>query len=189
MPNCDYVEADPRIAVHVAHALKHGAKLIKVRANDTDVVVILVGNYHKLKSIQPEAVIFVTFGTGASMKTFNIGDISDSLGTEIAKALPVFHAQTGSDVTSFFRGKGKKTCWNVWMGNMELFTAIFVYIAEHPFYQITTADRIFPLFERFTVLLYDRSGFHRSLHETRQEIFCHRGANVDKLPPTQVRTP
>ena len=39
--------------------------------------------------------------------------VAESLGQSKAVALPAFHALTGSDTTSTFYGKGKKTAWSV----------------------------------------------------------------------------
>ena len=60
---CNHEEADTRIVVHVLHALEQGMKSVLVRTVDTDVIVILVGVYAKLATIQPLAVIWVAFGT------------------------------------------------------------------------------------------------------------------------------
>lgn len=48
MPSCNHEEADSRIIVHVVHALDHGATNTHIRTVDTDVIVILVGQYSEL---------------------------------------------------------------------------------------------------------------------------------------------
>ena len=52
MDDCNK-EADTRIMVHIQHALEHGAETLPVRTVDTDVVVILVGLFFDLVTIQP----------------------------------------------------------------------------------------------------------------------------------------
>ena len=51
----------------------------------------------------------VAFGTGKSFRYLNINAISGHIGESRACALPVFHALTGYDTTSAFKGRGKKT--------------------------------------------------------------------------------
>ena len=106
MLECNHQEADTRIVVHIVHALQQGMKRIEVRTVDTDVIAILAGAYFKLALAYPLADIWVAFGKG---RFYSIKYICASLGELKARALPVFHALTGCDTTSAFRGKGKKS--------------------------------------------------------------------------------
>ena len=111
MLECNHEEADTRIVVHIVHALQQGMKRIEVRTVDTDVIAILAGAYFKLALAYPLADIWVAFGKG---RFYSINYICASLGELKARALPVFHALTGCDTTSAFRGKGKKSAWQAW---------------------------------------------------------------------------
>ncbi len=65
MPECSHEEADTRIVVHIRHAVQtEQTKTVLVRMVDTDVVVILVGKFKYLKSIQPDLHLWVAFGMG-----------------------------------------------------------------------------------------------------------------------------
>ena len=69
MPQCNREEADTRIVVHVRHTLEtEQASTILVRTVDTDVVVILVGTFHHLKTIQPNLDLWVAFGMGRNFQ-------------------------------------------------------------------------------------------------------------------------
>ena len=57
MPNCNHEEADTRIVVHVLYALQQRLTTVQVRTVDTDVVVVLIGVFHKLLLSQPKADI------------------------------------------------------------------------------------------------------------------------------------
>ena len=46
--------------------------------------------------------------------------------------ISVFHALTGCDTVSAFKGKGKKSAWQAWQAYEEV-TDTFVYLANHPF--------------------------------------------------------
>lgn len=121
MSDCTHEEADSRIVVHIVHALQHGAKTVQVRTVDTDVLVILVGHFFDLLQLQPDLELCVAFGVGKDFCFHNINTISQSLGERIARALPVFHAFSGSDLIlpriSLGRAKkvpgnhGKATLW------------------------------------------------------------------------------
>ena len=82
-----------------------------VHTVDTDVVIILVGKFHQLLTINPSASIWVTFGSGKAFTYFHINSICHSLGENKSLALPAFHSFTGCDTTSGFFGKGKKLAW------------------------------------------------------------------------------
>jgi len=60
MNSCNHEEADTRVAVHVVHALQQRLKTVQVRTVDTDVIVILAGQFHDLLAIRPLADIRVT---------------------------------------------------------------------------------------------------------------------------------
>ena len=83
---CTHEEADTRIVVQVLHALEQGMKSVLVRTVDTDVIVILVGVYVKLATIQPLAVIWVAFGTGKNYTLYSIVHICASLGQPKSEA-------------------------------------------------------------------------------------------------------
>ena len=64
MDDCNHKEADTRIMVHLRHALEHGAETLLVRTVDTDVVVILVGLFFDLVTIQPSCDFWIAFSLG-----------------------------------------------------------------------------------------------------------------------------
>jgi hypothetical protein len=156
MDNCNHEEADTRIVVHILHALKHGATTIVVRTVDTDIIVILAGIFHELVVTQPSTDIWVAFGMGKKYRFYHINTICSSLGGPKSRALPVFHAYSGSDTTSAFNGKGKKSAWQAWQAYDEV-TETFVYLAEHPFQQLNLDSGPFQRLERLTVILYDKT--------------------------------
>ncbi len=105
MQACDHEEADTRLVVHIVHAIHNGHGKILVRTVDTDVIVILVGKFFYLLSLNSDISIWVAFGKGKSFSYWHINSICTFLGEEKALGLPVFHSLTGSDTTSGFFGK------------------------------------------------------------------------------------
>ena len=64
MGKCNHEEADTRIVVHILHAQKQGSKSVLVRTVDTDVIIILVGQFHCFTRTQPLVDVCVAFGMG-----------------------------------------------------------------------------------------------------------------------------
>jgi len=104
MEDCNHKEADTRIVVHAQHALQQGMKTITV---DTNVVVILVGLFYDLNSVQPLVDIWITFGVGKNFRLISINAICHTLREPKSRALPLFHALSSCE--SAFHGKGKKS--------------------------------------------------------------------------------
>ena len=129
MPNCIHEEADTRIVVHIAHALEQGAKTIYVRTVDTDVVVILAGAFFDLIVTQRLASIWVAFGMGKRYRFYHINALCSRLGEPQSRALPVFHAYSGCDTTSTFKGKSKKSAWQAWQAYKGV-TDTFIHLAS-----------------------------------------------------------
>ena len=184
MSDCNHEEADTRIVVHAQHALQQGMKNIEIRTVDTDVIVILASMFYDLLVIQPLADIWVAFGVGKNYRFLSINAICHTLGRPKAQALPVFHALTGCDTTSAFRGKGKKSAWQAWQAFEEV-TDTFVHLSLHPFEDLNADSSYFTAIERFIVVLYDRTSPLSLVNDAREELFCKRNRSVDRLPPTQ----
>ena len=91
---------------------------VKIRTNDTDVVVLAISVANTL----PADEMWITFGLGKHV--YNLAapahSIATSLGQDKASVLPMFHALTGCNTVSFFGGRGKKTAWDTWMVFPEL---------------------------------------------------------------------
>ena len=161
MPNCNHEEADTSIVVHVPHALQQGLSTVQVRTVDTDVVVVLIGVFHKLLLSQPKADIWVAFGVGKNYRLYSINALSTSLGTKRSQALPMPHTISGCDTTSAFWGKGRKSFWQAWMAFEEV-TDTFVSLASHPFKPLDSncENKI----ERLIVLAYDKTSTSLSIN-------------------------
>jgi len=185
MPQCDHEEADTRICVHLNDALMKGARNFLVSIVDTDVIVILIGIYFQLYSSFPDISLCVGFGAGKHFKYYNISSICQILGEQVSSALPFFHAFTGSDTTSQFLGKGKKSAWESWKAYPEV-TAAFRFAAEHPYQVLDLESPQMELLERFVCVMYDRTTPLSFVNELRQELFCKRSKTMENIPPTQV---
>ncbi len=102
MPTSDHEESDTRIILHVNDSLERGLRSIMIRTVDTDVVVILISQFHSVIDRFPEAKLWVAFGTGKHFRYYSINAICAHLGREQSRCLVPFHAFTGCDTTSSF---------------------------------------------------------------------------------------
>ena len=63
---------------------------VQVRTVDTDVIVILAGQFHDLLAIQPLADIWVAFDMGKNLRFYHVNAVCASLGERKSRALPIF---------------------------------------------------------------------------------------------------
>ena len=143
MEICTHEEADTRIMVHILHAIQQGAKKIIVRTVDTDVLVILIGQFFYLQHLCSLIDLWIAFGVGKNYCFYSINHIALYLGERTPNALPMFHAFTGCDTTSFFR-KGKKIAWQSWKSCLSV-TDAFLAVRNKPFQEIRTESEEFKL--------------------------------------------
>lgn len=110
---CNHEEADTRIFVHAKSIAQEGSTSVLIKENDTDVVVIAVSCMLPLKEAGLEQ-LWIVFGQGVHTSWIPVHDLFEAIGPSKANALPFFHAFTGCDVVSAFRGKDKKSAWQTW---------------------------------------------------------------------------
>ena len=167
--------------VHIEHALQQGMKKIEIRTVDTDIVIVLVGAFYDLRT-QPLADIWVAFGTGKNYCFLSIKGMCESLGEHKSRALPVFHALTGCDTVSAFKGK------QAWQAFEEV-TDTFVNLSLHPFETLKAHSSHFKAIERLIVVLYDRTSPLSSVNDAREELFCKRSRSIERIPPHYFSIP
>uniref|UniRef100_UPI00358E697A uncharacterized protein n=1 Tax=Myxine glutinosa TaxID=7769 RepID=UPI00358E697A len=124
---CTHEEADTRMLLHTVDAARRGYCRIMLRTVDTDVLVLAVSTVARLENTE----IWVAFGTGKHLRYIPAHDIATELGSEKARALPMFHAFTGCDTVSSFAGRGKKTAFDTWKSFTEV-TPVFSTLLTDP---------------------------------------------------------
>ena len=175
---CSHEEADLRMMIHVSDASLNSHRRIKIRTNDTDVLVLAIS----IASLLPIDELWVSIGSSKNLTYLPAHTIAASLGRDKAHVLPIFHSLTGCDTTSFFGGRGKKTAWDVWNVFPEL-TAILKELMELPEH---TSDGCMETIERFTVLLYDRTSRVTKVNEVREKLFKKKARTLENIPPTKA---
>ena len=96
-----------QICVHARHAAQEGSKSLLVKASDTDILVIAISAMPSLQAIGQQQ-LWIAFGQGRNMRWIPVHELYRSVGPDKCRGITLFHAFTGYDVVSAFRGKGKK---------------------------------------------------------------------------------
>ena len=102
---------------------------------------------------------------GKCFHFYSTNAICSSLGAAKSRALPVFHAMTGCDTVSAFKGKGKKSAWQAWQAYRDV-TDTFVCLANHTFEHLYANNDHFMKIEKLTVIMHDRTNHLSSANET-----------------------
>ena len=87
------------------------------------------------------------------MRWIPVHEVVSAIGLKKARGIPYFHAFTGCDIVSAFRGKAKKSAWQTW-NVFDDITETFINLSQHP---TLIRDLDMQRLERFVVLMYDRS--------------------------------
>ena len=168
-------EADTRLLFHAAHSINHGFNKVMIHATDTDVVVIAVA----ISSIFQNCEIWVAFGHGNKLRYIPCHLIASELGKDASCGLLFFHAVSGCDTVSAFRGVGKKTAWAIWR-SMPHLDQVFARLSRTP-NQISSED--LDQLQRFVVLLYKRTSHLSKVNDARKLMFTQ-NRRMDNIPPT-----
>uniref|UniRef100_UPI00358F6B91 uncharacterized protein n=1 Tax=Myxine glutinosa TaxID=7769 RepID=UPI00358F6B91 len=173
---CTHEEADTQMLLHTVDAARRGYRRIMLRTVDTDVLVLAVSTVARLENTE----IWVAFGTGKHLRYIPAHDIATELGSEKARALPMFHAFTGCDTVSSFAGRGKKTAFDTWKSFTEV-TPVFSTLLTDP----TSLNDCMSVLEKYAVLLYDRTCTESNVDSARKHIFTAKARSIDTIPPTR----
>ena len=171
-------EAGTRLMIHALDASLCGHRRMKIRSNDTDVVVLAISVANTIQADK----LWIAYGSGKHLHNLPSHSIATSLGPEKLSALPMFHTLTGCDTVSFFGGRGKKSAWDVWKVFSEL-TPVLRSLTESP--EDISEERL-AVIERFVILLYDRTSSLTKVNKVRQELFSKKSKSLDSTPPTKA---
>ena len=181
MGPCNHEESDTRVLVHMFQALQYSS-LALVHTGDTDVVVILLSNFHHIIAVNPEAEIWISLKRGKSTKMIFLNNIASSLGATTCKAMALFHAFTGSDSTSSFKFKGKRYCFRM-KDKVPTLMEEFASVASTPFH---ISPKLKEVAMQFVCKLYYNESIadDSTVDLVRMKVFCHKIRDVERIPPT-----
>jgi len=180
MEQCNHEEADTRVLIHLLHALRTSS-LGMVHTGDTDVVVILLSNFHHIKALNPAAEIWISFKAGKTTRMISLNSIASNLGTTTCKGMALFHAFTGSDSTSSFKFKGKRYCCKL-INEVPSLMEEFATVVDAPF---QTSPRLKEVAAKFVCRLYSNdSNDNNDVDLVRMKVFSQKTRDVERIPPT-----
>ena len=134
----DHGEADGRLILHSLFAAREllrssgpgvaaTRQRIIIESEDTDNLVIAICHSNAIASALgtsvDDAIATFCMFLGTKNVLVDIFAIAFVLGPELSVALPGFHAVTGCDTTSYFKGIGKKVPWDVFLERKQIFTS------------------------------------------------------------------
>ena len=176
---CTHEEADTRLLLHTANAVRHGSQKISIRTVDTDVVVLATAHF---ATIKPQE-LWIDFGTGKTRRFIPVHELAMTLGPQRCTGLPLFHSITGCDTVSAMYGVGKKKAWQHWQ-TYDHITTTFASLSSNPPQEIS--DSHYAELERFVVLLYNRTSASTEVNDVRRVLFTQKGRTIENIPPTQA---
>ena len=166
--------------MHARHATEKGSKVLMAKASDTDVLVIAVSVLPALQEIGLQQ-LRIAFGQGQHLRWIPVHDLCLSLEPEKSRGILFFHAFTGCDVVSSFRGKGKKSAWQTWNVCDEA-SDVFSKLSQYP---PAVDDEDLETLENFVVMMYDRSSTAEGVDDARLDMFARKQRPYEAIPPTR----
>ncbi|KAJ8375399.1 hypothetical protein SKAU_G00059790 [Synaphobranchus kaupii] len=126
--------------------------------------------------------LWIAFGQGGNLRWIPIHELSLSVGPEKIRGILFFHAFTGCDVVSAFRGKGKKSAWQTWDVCTEA-SDVFMKLSKYP---PTVEDGDLQVLEKFVITMYDRSSTAAGIDDARLDMFARKQKPYEAIPPTRA---
>lgn len=162
---CYHEEADTRIMFHISKILQSSKILVK--ASDTDVLIILLANMHKVSQTEIWlAGSAIKKGNNKDLNCINCTELALKLGSTLCLSLPAFHAFTGCDYTAAFYNKGKVRPFTNYSKN-ETYQKIFASLTDEADIFI---DEKMDVVQEFTALMYGIKHC-TSVNDARYRIF------------------
>ena len=177
---CNHEEADTRIFLHVKDAVKAGFKTAIISANDTDVLVITVATFLQLQELGHQKM-WLAFRQGRNLKWIPVHELTPTLAPYRSSGILFFHAFTGCDTVSVFRGKGKRSAWQTWDVYPEA-SDVFTKLGCYPT-QVEEEDT--ERLEKIVVMMYDRSSSTEAVDDAWLELFARKQRSYAAIPPTR----
>lgn len=157
-------EADTKLVHHICN-IQYKANVL-IKCSDTDILVILLGNMHR---VHPELKIHVLLGVSATQRIIDINDLYSTLSPNVCKALPAFHAFTGCDYNPSFYRKAKARPYNILTSSTE-FVQAFSDLSD----QSCDIDRTLPIIDTFICRVYTQPKSITSVNVARYTILAKR---------------
>ena len=174
---CSHEESNTWIFVRARHATEAGSTIMLIKASDTDAV-IAVSVLHELQELGLKQ-LWIANGQGRNLRWVPVYDSCCTLAKK-SKRMLFFHAFTGFDAASAFRGKGEKSAWQTW-DICGWASGIFSQLSQYP----PEVDEDLETLEKFVVMMYDRSSKVEGADDARLDMFARKQRPYEIIPPTR----
>jgi len=174
MANFDHEEADSRIVLYIIDALERGAKKILICMVDTDVIVILIGQFYNIVGHYPNVDLWIAFGTGKHFRYYSINGLVVIRERTITVSLSISflvrpRKQHGLHGTFIQRSmKLLHLCLKMRMFKPTTHRQVFVCWSDILCYFMTKLCTL------------------KSVNEAYLDLFCKKNKSLEYLPPTRV---
>ena len=126
--------------------------------------------------------MWLAFGQGHNLDWIPVHELASLLTPVTVRGILFFHAFTGCDAVSAFRGKGKKSAWQTWDVCPEV-SGVFGKLSCYP---AAVHNDDIKVLEKFVVAMYDRSSSAEAVNDARLEMFARKQRPYDAIPPTRA---
>ena len=161
-------------AKHVSIDENLHEKVVIVKFQDFDVFLLTAAFVHQLSCL-----MFFATGVGNHARVLHVNRILEKYGQNVCSALLGFHAFTGCDSTSSFKGKGKTKPFNL-MIKSKVFSDLFAHFGE----DWTLSEEQANCLEAFVCSLYNQSTTS-SVNKAIANIFKETMKIDSTMPPNK----
>ena len=167
-------EADTRLMLHIHDACtRFGINTAIIWSPDTDVFILGIHF-----SGQFDINIWFKTGTKQSTRYIPLHSIGQKIGADLCTLLLPYHALTGCDSTSCFKGKGKKKGLDVLRGNQERYQSLRS-LGD----SLQIPQEVMKVCENFVCQLYQSDPVTTDINKVRYNLFCKHAKQNEGLPP------
>ena len=128
MPNSMHLKPDYRIISHIIDGANNDITSTTVRANDTDIFVLLIAHLTQILEINNNFSLTLISGAGDNKFVYNINNIIQNLGSRKCTVMLFLHAFIGSNYKSSFYGVRKLKLFDVFF-KTEKYDETFIRLA------------------------------------------------------------
>ena len=142
--------------------LRYGTRAAIIWSPDTDVLIL--GVYF---SGELDIDMWFKTGTEEKVRYIPMHEISIELGQELTSVLLAFHAVTGCDSTSYFKGRGKKRSLSILRNSTDKFQSLKNLGDVFPL-----TNELISVCESFICRLYEVKSYANDINLLRYNISC-----------------
>ena len=161
--------------LHAANAVSHGYQRILI----IDIIALGISFLGDICADN----LWVSFGIGKKLRNISIHNIGSTMSYTKAKALPAFHALTGSHNTYFFSGTGNKSATQNGARDHSPQRTTHCHLMDNP--ETPSSDDI-GVIESSVISLYSISCTLADVNQSRQQIFAHSSRTFEYPPLTKA---